>query len=102
MIVFAPDVFGGLEPVSAAGGDPSNLSAADQSKQQTSQRWPVFLPDGRQYLYWAGTPLNSGQVQTDGIYVASLDEATPGSCFRPTATRSTRHPATCSSSGRSP
>jgi Tol biopolymer transport system component len=33
----------------------------------------VFLPDGRHYVYWAGSPLNSSEVKSNGIYVASLD-----------------------------
>ncbi len=81
MIVFAPDVFGGLLRVSAAGGVPSPISALDASKQQTSQRWPVFLPDGRHFLYWGGSPLNSGEVQTDGIYVGSLEGNDPKFLF---------------------
>ncbi len=77
VIVFAPDVFGGLQSVPAVGGEPKPLSELDTSKQQTSQRWPAFLPDGRHFLYWGGRPLNSGEVLTDGIYVASLDDSNP-------------------------
>jgi eukaryotic-like serine/threonine-protein kinase len=73
VIVFAPAVFGGLQRVSSAGGTPAPLSELDRSKQQTSQRWPAFLPDGRHFVYWAGGPLNSGEVKTDGIYIGSLD-----------------------------
>jgi len=77
VIVFAPDVFGGLQSVPAVGGTPTPLSELDPSKQQTSQRWPVFLPDGNHFIYWAGRPLNSSQTDTDGIYLAALDASEP-------------------------
>jgi len=77
VIVFAPDVFGGLQQVPAAGGKPTSLIDLDRTRNQTSQRWPVFLPDGLHFLFWAGSPLNSGEVSTNGIYVGSLDGAAP-------------------------
>ncbi len=73
VIVFAPDIYGGLDRVPAAGGAPAALTTLDAAKQQSSHRWPLFLPDGRHFLYWAGGPLNSTEVSTDGIYVGSLD-----------------------------
>ncbi len=73
VIVFAPDTYGGLQRVSSAGGTPAALTEADSARQQTSQRWPVFLPDGRHFLYWAGNPTATSQ-ETNGIYLASLGE----------------------------
>jgi Tol biopolymer transport system component len=73
VIVFAPQVFSGLQRVSAAGGSPIALSELDAERSQTSQRWPVFLPDGRHFLYWAGVPLNSAEDQGDGIFIGSID-----------------------------
>ena len=73
VIVFSPQVFSGLQRVSAAGGTPVALSELDAGRSQTSQRWPVFLPDGRHFLYWAGVPLNSAADQGDGIFVGSID-----------------------------
>jgi Tol biopolymer transport system component/tRNA A-37 threonylcarbamoyl transferase component Bud32 len=74
VIVFAPDVYGGLERVSSAGGTATALPVSGVAAQQTSQRWPVFLPDGRHFLFWAGGPLNASEVKTDGIYVGSLED----------------------------
>ena len=73
VIVFAPDVYGGLRRVSSAGGASAALTELDRSRGQTSQRWPVFLPDGRHFLYWAGNPTASAQ-ETKGIVVGALDE----------------------------
>ncbi len=81
VIVFAPDVFGRLARVSAAGGAPTPLSQAKSSRQGYSERWPEFLPDGRHFVYWAGGPLNSGEVKTDGIYLRSLDGGAPSLLF---------------------
>ncbi|MCG6962358.1 MAG: protein kinase [Acidobacteria bacterium] len=81
VIVFAPDVFGGLARVSAAGGAPTPLSQTKASRQGYSERWPFFLPDGRHFVYWAGGPLNSGEVKTDGIYLRSLDGGAPRLLF---------------------
>ncbi|MFI5165494.1 MAG: protein kinase [Thermoanaerobaculales bacterium] len=73
VIVFAPDVYGGMRRVSSAGGASAPITELDRSRGQTSQRWPVFLPDGRRFLFWAGNPTASSQ-ETRGIYVGSLDD----------------------------
>jgi Tol biopolymer transport system component len=66
IIVFASTK--GLQRVLAAGGQPSPIELpADISKQ--SPREPYFLPDGRQYLYLAG----SGKESEAAIYAGSLD-----------------------------
>jgi Tol biopolymer transport system component len=76
-IVFAPEVFGGLARVASAGGESTSLSHLDPSSEQISERWPIFLPDGKHFLYWAGNPLNSTEVRTDGIYMASIEGGNP-------------------------
>ncbi len=73
VIVFAPDVYGGLREVPSAGGASVAISELDRSRGQTSQRWPVFLSDGRRFIYWAGNPTASAQ-ETKGIYVGMLGE----------------------------
>jgi len=72
VIVFAADVHEGLQQVQAAGGTAVPLTEIDAERQQTSHRWPHFLPDGRRFLYWAGNPFATNQ-DTNGIYVGSLD-----------------------------
>jgi Tol biopolymer transport system component len=44
---------GPLLRVAAGGGDPSPASELDKSKNETSHRFPQFLPDGRHYLFLA-------------------------------------------------
>ena len=53
VIVFAPDVNGPLYRVAAAGGRPAVVSRAPEGERLRGHRWPVFLPDGRQFLYVA-------------------------------------------------
>jgi Tol biopolymer transport system component len=76
VIVFAPDVFSALERVPSAGGTPAPVTKLDTSQAQASQRWPLFLPDGRHLLYWGGMPLSHSQ-KNRGIYAASLDGGEP-------------------------
>ncbi len=69
VIVFAPSSTGLLMQVPAAVGEPKPATQMDASRQETSHRWPQFLPDSRRFLYliW------SGQPEHQGIYLGSLD-----------------------------
>jgi eukaryotic-like serine/threonine-protein kinase len=71
VIVFTPDGFGGLFRVSAAGGTPEEMTKPDSSRLETSHRWPVFLPDGKHFLYLAAN--FSGQTENNAIFLGSLD-----------------------------
>ena len=70
-ILFAPAFRGALQLVSAAGGTPVPATHLDESKQ-TSHRWPVFLPDGKHFLYLA-IDHQAPQGENDAVYYASLD-----------------------------
>jgi Tol biopolymer transport system component/preprotein translocase subunit SecG len=68
-IIFTPNFTSPLLKVSAAGGAVEPVTELDQSREQTSHRWPSFLPDGRHFLYFSrGT-----KKDVEGIYVGSLD-----------------------------
>jgi eukaryotic-like serine/threonine-protein kinase len=69
IIVFAPDFSSPLYRISENGGPSRILIGLDSSKNELSQRWPQFLPDGRHYLYMSRT----GARDIDKIYVGSLD-----------------------------
>ena len=71
VIVFTPEVSGPLSRVPAAGGAPAPLTQFDKTLQQTSHRWPVFLPDGRHFVYWAGDPFSA--TATNGVFLGSLE-----------------------------
>lgn len=69
-ILFTPTPGDGLFRVSAAGGTPTPVTELDTRGGELSHRWPVFLPDGKHFLFW----LQGAKVAADGaIYVGSLD-----------------------------
>jgi eukaryotic-like serine/threonine-protein kinase len=71
VIVFTPDGLGGLFRVSSSGGSPVGMTKPDPSRFETSHRWPVFLPDGKHFLYLAAN--FSGQSENNAIFLGSLD-----------------------------
>src|SRR5207253_3128988 len=73
VIVLAPDNFSPLYRVSASGGSTTVVTKLDDSKLQTTHRWPCFLPDGRHFLYRAGTTSAATQKESNGIYLGALD-----------------------------
>jgi hypothetical protein len=70
-ILFAPTFESGLFQVPSSGGTPRVVTLLDKSKHD-SHRWPLFLPDGRHFLYLAITH-NSPRDPNNGIYFSSLD-----------------------------
>jgi hypothetical protein len=71
VILFTPDALQGLFRVSSWGGSPVELTKPDRSRFQASHRWPVFLPDGKHFLYLASN--FSGQLEYNAIFLGSLD-----------------------------
>lgn len=53
VIVFAPDVNGPLYRVAASGGLPAAVSTVPGGDVVRGHRWPLFLPDGRHFLFVA-------------------------------------------------
>ena len=67
VIVFAPELGDALFRVTAEGGTPAPLTTLDRARGESAHLGPVFLPDGRHFVFT--------MIATDvgGIYVASLD-----------------------------
>jgi hypothetical protein len=63
---------GGTWRVYAAGGAASPVTTMSVSRQETGHSTPVFLPDGKHFLYLR----ESGLPENMGIYLGALD-ATP-------------------------
>jgi serine/threonine protein kinase len=68
VIVFAPSNSGPLSRVSSAGG--AAEAATKLSPQQSGNRFPSFLPDGRHFLYFV-----VGTAESAGVFIGSLDSA---------------------------
>src|SRR5262249_38600293 len=70
-ILFSPDGNGGLYRVSSTGGTPMEVTKPDLSRPESSHRWPVFLPDGRHFLYLGAN--FTGEFEKNTIFIGSLD-----------------------------
>ncbi len=72
-------IFSGLDGrspirrVPDTGGVPTPVTTIDAARNEFSHGWPVFLPDGRRFLYVA----RSTDREQTGIYQASLDSTPP-------------------------
>jgi hypothetical protein len=71
VIVFTPDGFGGLFRVSSSGGPPLEMTQPDAARFETSHRWPMFLPDGKHFLYLAAN--FGGRLENNAIFLGALD-----------------------------
>jgi eukaryotic-like serine/threonine-protein kinase len=71
VIIFTPSTVAGLYRVPASGGTPTRIANWDKNRGEDSLRWPVFLPDGKHYLYLAAN--FSGLKGVSAIFVGSLD-----------------------------
>jgi eukaryotic-like serine/threonine-protein kinase len=61
---------GTLRRVSAAGGASTVIRMPDQTRGDVALGWPAFLPDGRHFLYVAG----SGEAGRSEVRVGALDQ----------------------------
>jgi len=71
VILFTPDAWSGIYRVSSSSGTPVQVTKPDVAQYQVSHRWPVFLPDGRHFLYLSCN--FSGYLDKNWIVVGSLD-----------------------------
>ena len=71
-ILFSPSANSPLIKVSAAGGVTTQVTHLDEHARETGHRYPVFLPDGRRFLYVA----TSIVARTASVFLASLDNST--------------------------
>jgi eukaryotic-like serine/threonine-protein kinase len=69
-ILFATGLAGsGIRRIADTGGATSKVTTPDTAKQEISHRWPVFLPNGRHFLFLARSVRAEGYT----ICVGSLD-----------------------------
>jgi len=65
-ILFVPGTGVPVYSVSEAGGTPVAVTQLDKSSGELTHRWPVFLPDGKHFLYFS-------RGKENAIYAASID-----------------------------
>jgi len=72
VIIYAPDAGGPMWRVDADGTDAVRLTDKVFTVNDSSHRWPVFLPDGDRFLFWSGDFNERPDDHTSGIYLSSL------------------------------
>jgi eukaryotic-like serine/threonine-protein kinase len=71
-ILFAPSPTSPIQAVSSAGGAAKTVTAINPA-MHTTHRWPLWLPDGKRFLYLATAHGNAAASEHNGIYISSLD-----------------------------
>ncbi len=77
VIVFSPFPHDGLFRIDAADGVPERLTTVDAGRGE-SHRFPVFLPDGRRFLYLSVTTIPSEERR---VCLATIDGREAPACF---------------------
>ena len=73
VILFVPGANSVIWRVNADGTGLAPATDRIKSAEDQSHRWPVFLPDGNHFIFWAGNFGNAKDDRLSGIYVSSLD-----------------------------
>jgi serine/threonine protein kinase len=68
-ILFSPSFDRGIVRVASSGGTPTPITRLE-GDAYTTHRWPVILPDGEHFLYFAGNT-DLSHRGNDGIFLAS-------------------------------
>ncbi|HEU5179218.1 MAG TPA: protein kinase [Candidatus Polarisedimenticolia bacterium] len=74
-ILFAPNLESSILRVSSRGGEAKAVTTYDP-KTESTQRWPVFLPDGRHFIYLSRARVG-GRDEVGRLMLASLDGSKP-------------------------
>ena len=86
-ILFAPASSSPLYRVRASGGEPTRVTTLDSARGEIQHAYPVFLPDGRHFLYASVGSRTGGTLDPQGVYVGSLDGAERVKLLLPGATQ---------------
>ena len=73
----------GLMRISAAGGAPQKLTQPDPSKDETSHRWPEFLPDGKSVLFtiWTSPGLATSRLAVLDLGTGKVQSLSEGGSY---------------------
>ena len=72
-ILFSPDTVTPIRRVPANGGPAVDVTTLSTVRNENSHRWPVFLPDGRRFVYYAHSTVDAHE----GLYLGSLSGEEP-------------------------
>ncbi len=77
VILFTPHWRDPIYKVAATGGRPVALTKVEASRNETTHRWPFFLPDGKHFLFLAGSHTSKTTSGANAIYLGSIDGGEP-------------------------
>ena len=64
VIIYSPDAQSPLQRINADGTGMAPVTDTIRTAEDQSHRWPLFLPDGEHFLFWAG---NFGNLKDDRV-----------------------------------
>jgi Tol biopolymer transport system component len=73
VILYEPDSGTPLWRINPDGSGAAQVTDHIFAPDEQSHRWPLFLPDGNHFLFWAGNFGGVKNDRTDGVYLSSLD-----------------------------
>jgi eukaryotic-like serine/threonine-protein kinase len=73
-ILFTPGTNNGIQKVSSKGGTPQDITKLDPNIIDGSHRFPVFLPDGKHFLFTLWSNHVETAAKVGGIYLGSLED----------------------------
>ncbi len=68
-VILFSSLKGPIWRVADTGGTPTPATTVDESREERNHAWPIFLADGRRFLYLS----RSNDREQTGVYEASLD-----------------------------
>jgi Tol biopolymer transport system component len=74
VIIYSEDAQSPISRINSDGTGKADVTQGIRSlSKDASHRWPLFLPDGDHFLFWAGNFSNLPDDRSSGIYVTSLE-----------------------------
>ncbi len=73
VIIYAPDASSNIWRINADGTSPASVTDRVRIAEDSTHRWPVFLPDGNHFLFFASNFSNQKDDRSSGIYLTALD-----------------------------
>jgi Tol biopolymer transport system component len=70
IILFTPSMMSALYEIPANGGTPRQITNLNPGRGETTHKWPVFLADGKHFLFFVSSNINP---EIEGVYAGSLD-----------------------------
>jgi Tol biopolymer transport system component len=73
VILYTPQIGSGIWRINPDGTHDEQVTEQYFLPEESSHRWPVFLPDGEHFLFWGGSFANADDDPISWIYEATLD-----------------------------